>query len=628
MNYVIRGLITATLVCGALLAPAQQSSSTGSSKAKRTVSAKAAGPTVSEQLKTMQDSIQAQQQQIQQLMQQLQSRDGQIQQLQQQMTQIQGSATQAQQKADTAAAVSTQQQADVTAVKGDVSDLKSSVTNTALSLQETQKNVNSAMESPMALHYKGITITPGGFLAAEFVRRSRALAADVNSPLNTVPMPGASQATTSEFFGSGRQSRVSMLAEGKLKSAKVAGYVEADFLSAAVTSNNNQSNSYSMRQRQAWAQAAFDNGWTVTGGQMWSLLTETKKGVDNRSEALPLTIDAQYTAGFSWARQFGMRLSKNFGNKFWLAVSMENPQATITSHGNGTNFLVGSAGAGGGLYNSAITNCTTSSTDVTTCALAASYSFNPSPDIIAKAVFEPGFGHYEIFGVYARFRDRAFPCGDASTTASCDGVTGPSALGAFNSSKNGGGFGANARWSFVNKKLDFGLHAFGGSGIGRYGSAGLADASVRADGTLRLVKNYQGLGTLEWHANKWDAYLNGGAEYAARTWETDNNPNSTSYLKPVGYGSPLFSNTGCYTETIPGSSGGFNPGGLSSCTADTRALIEGTAGFWIRFYNGPKGRVQWGPQFSYISRQTWSGKGFEPHGIDGMLFSSFRYYLP
>ena len=51
-----------------------------------------------------------------------------------------------------------------------------------------------------------------------------------------------------------------MLAEGRLKLAKLSGYVEADFLSAGVTSNNNESNSYTLRQRQAWGQAAFDNG--------------------------------------------------------------------------------------------------------------------------------------------------------------------------------------------------------------------------------------------------------------------------------------------------------------------------------------------------------------------------------
>ena len=73
------------------------------------------------------------------------------------------------------------------------------------------------------------------------------------------------------------------------------GYVETDFLSAGVTSNNNQSNSYTLRQRQVWGQAALNNGWSFTGGQMWSLVTETKMGEDNRTEALPMTIDPQYT---------------------------------------------------------------------------------------------------------------------------------------------------------------------------------------------------------------------------------------------------------------------------------------------------------------------------------------------
>jgi len=86
---------------------------------------------------------------------------------------------------------------------------------------------------------------------------------------------------------------------------------------------------------------------------MWSLATETLHGVDNRTEAVPLTIDPQYSVGFSWARQYGLRVAKNFGNKVWLAASMENAQATVSSHNNADNFLVGSAGAAGGLYNAA-----------------------------------------------------------------------------------------------------------------------------------------------------------------------------------------------------------------------------------------------------------------------------------
>jgi hypothetical protein len=471
------------------------------------------------------------------------------------------------------------------------------------------------------------------------VYRNRALAADINTPFNSLTMPGASANHLSEFFGSGRQSRVSFLAEGRLKSATLRGYFEADFLSAAVTSNNNQSNSYALRQRQAWGQAAFDNGWSLTGGQMWSLVTETKHGVDNRTEALPMTIDPQYTIGFSWARQYGVRLAKNFGNKVWLAVSVENPQATISTHNNASNFLIGSAGAGGGLYNSAITTCstttTTSSTGVvsasTTCTPAASYSFNPSPDVVAKLAFEPGFGHYEIFGVYSRFRDRIFPCEDVSSTTFCGGsaTAGPNARAAFNSSKDGGGVGANARWSFVQKHVDFGLHALAGDGVGRYGTGGLADASVHPNGTLDLIRSYQGLSTLEFHYPKFDVYFNAGAEYAGRAADYD--PVTKKY---VGYGSPQFNNTGCYTETGPGS-GGFLPGGLSNCTADTRVLIEGTAGVWFKLLDGSReklnwGRIQFGPQYSYVTRNAWHGAGSpnEPHGIDNMVFTSFRYYLP
>ncbi len=553
---------------------------------------------------SQQAALAQQQQQIQELRDQLHNRD-------QAAQQAQSAAVDAASKADAAQAQATQQQQTVSELKGDVTDLKTNMASTVVTVQETQKSISAP---PTAIHVKGITITPGGFLAAETIYRSRALGSDINTPFNSVPMPGSSNSNLSEFFGSGRQSRISMLAEGRYKSVKLMGYVEGDFLSAGVTSNNNQSNSYSFRQRQAWGGAAFDNGWTITGGQMWSLVTETKHGADNRTEALPMTIDPQYTVGFSWARQYGFRVAKNFGNKVWFAVAAENPQATLTSHGNAANFLLGSAGTGGGLYN-----------------LNANYSFNPSPDIIAKLAFEPGFGHYEVFGVYSRFRDRIFPCEDVSTTALCgsSATPGPNATGAFNSSKNGGGVGANARWSFAHKHVDFGLHGLGGSGIGRYGTGGLSDVSVHANGTLDLIRSLQGLTTLEFHTSKADVYLNAGAEYASRAADYD--PVTKKY---VGYGSPFFNNTGCVTETGPGA-GGFLPGALANCTSDTRVLIEATAGVWFKLFDGSKeklnwGRIQFGPQYSSVIRNTWSGAKYpnEPQGVDNMVFTSFRYYLP
>jgi hypothetical protein len=567
---------------------------------------------------SQQAAIAAQQQQIQELRDMLQQKS-------QALQQAQTTATDAAGKADAAQAQAAQQQQTVGELKTDVSDLKMNLLNTTQTLQETQKAV---AEPPTTIHFKGVTLSPGGFLAAEFVRRSRALGADINTPFNSLTMPGNSESSISEFFGSGRQSRVSLLATGDLSRAKLTGYVETDFLSSGTTSNNNESNSYTLRQRQAWGQVALNSGLSLTGGQMWSLVTETKHGVDNRTEATPMTIDPQYTVGFSWARQYGLRLAQNFGNKTWLAVSVENAQATITTHGNGDNFLVGAQGTSGGLYNAAA-----SASASGTASNLANYSFNPSPDIIAKAVFEPGFGHYEIFGIYSRFRDRIFPCGEvASSTTICGGATtaGANALGAYNASTNGGGIGANARWSFDHKHLDFGLHFLEGRGIGRYGTSGLPDASIHANGDFDLVRSYQALGTLEWHGPKLDVYMNAGTEYAGRAFDFD--PISGKY---VGYGSPFSSNSGCYVEAAPSVGSGFFPGGYSgTCTADTRTLIEGTFGIWFKPYDGARekvnrGRIQWGPQFSYVDRNAWSGTGgLAPHGIDGMIFTSFRYYLP
>ena len=73
--------------------------------------------------------------------------------------------------------------------------------------REAPEVFNKQMESPITIRFRGINITPGGYAAAEFVRRSRALGADVPTPFNSLTMPGASQSQLSEFFGSGRQSK-------------------------------------------------------------------------------------------------------------------------------------------------------------------------------------------------------------------------------------------------------------------------------------------------------------------------------------------------------------------------------------------------------------------------------------
>jgi len=554
----------------------------------------------SSELKELKDAIAAQQQQIQMLQQQVQSRDAAIQQLQQQVGQAQATASQAQSAAQSALGgekkEGTLSAEEFSALQHDVTDLKAVSSNTVEGLQDTQKRV-SDLESPLAMHYKGITLTPGGFFAAETVWRPHATFGGINTQFNGIPFSAAGQARMSEFYGSGRQSRISMLAQGKMANVNFTGYYETDFLAAGVTSNNNQSNSYVMRQRQIWGQAAFHNGWKITGGQMWSLVTETKVGLDNRTEATPLQIDPQYVAGFSWSRQYGFRVVKDFNNKVWLGMSVENAQELLTVSGNPTNFLIGGPGNTGGLYNS-----------------LSNYSSNVSPDFVAKLAFQPSFGgHYEIFGVASAFRNRIYPNATASTA---------SAAGAFNNTIWGGGLGANARWLVAQKKLELALHYLGGNGVGRYGSSTLPDLTVYGNGYLHLVRSYQGLASVELHLPKWDWYFYGGAEYAGRQASLLANG------KPVGYGSPLFNNSGCGTETLPTAANGYGPGGLANCAGNTRLVAEGTAGFWYKPYNGPKGRLQLGLQYSYLSRDAWSGIGGSPEAIENMWFTSFRYYLP
>jgi uncharacterized coiled-coil protein SlyX len=513
------------------------------------------------------------------------------------------------------------------------------------------------------IRYKGITLKPGGFLAAEGVWRQGAESATVNSDFKAIPMPGASQAKLSDLEFTGRQSQINLLAEGKVDTMRLRGYVETDFLSAGVTSNNNESNSYTLRMRQAWGQAQMTSGWEFTGGQMWSLVTETGTGTEPLTEVRPLTIDAQYNVGFSWARQFGFRVSKSFDdNKLTFAVSVEDGETTFVGHGfaitNTTttpggatgaavllttatsigNTLVGNIGDLGGLENN-----------------QANYSYNSSPDFVLKAALDPGWGHYEIFGVVGTAKTRIFPCATASVALPCiDGTMSPSAFGATNDIRTIGGIGLNARAPLFNKKLDVGFHFLGGSGVGRYGTSGIQDVTARPDGTLAAIKSYQALVSLVVHPTpRLDVYAYVGGEYGGRTAYTN------AAGGPVGYGSKLVNNSGCRTETLPNSGNsaltsvnlsggestptktglsptaynGFLPGALANCTADTRNLIEGTLGFWYRFYNGPKGRLQSGLQYSYTVRNTWSGLPNDagiggPAGRQNMVLTSFRYYLP
>jgi len=650
---------------------------------------KSATAILAEQVEALRQSMEAQQQQIKQLQEELAKRDAQIGDAKSAAAAADAKASEADAKATAAASSTAEVKTTSSTLTSDVSDLKLSNEAVKGAVADAQKKIIAA-ESPSTIHYKGVSITPGGFLAAETVTRTRATSADINTPFTGIPFNAADLAHTTESNFTARQSRLSLLVEGKLGTAKIGGYYEADFLSAGTTSNNRQSNSYTWRTRQAFVQAAWDNGFSLSGGQMWSLATEDKKGIANRLEDLPLVIDPQYNVGFTWARQYGFRVTKDLGGKFDLSLAVEAPQATIGGRGfssvttiNGAaapativtsgattsqtgNFFVNAPGAGGGLYNAFDAN---------------GYTVNKAPDLIFKAATDPGFGHYELFGIVSFFRDRVYPCGvvgtnskDTAPPAATTNLTGTclsatptvvSSFGATNQNTTGGGLGASALWTVLNKKADIGVKAVGGDGIGRYGSAQLADATARPDGTLSLIRTAHGLARLELHPSpKLDIYAYWGLEYAWRagykgynavtvtktaaippTPPTAANPLGTPLIPATttttfslngigGYGNVAANNSGCATEGVPLND--FNPSSGSNCAGDIRIIQEGTAGFWYKFYQGPKGRFQFGMQYSYLTKNAWSGTGGVPAGgfaigskaNDNMIFTSLRYYIP
>jgi TolA-binding protein len=141
-------------LAGSVIAAQAQQDATAPTKAK-TTQRRLKGPDCFRATHRDEAAIDAQQQQIKQLSDLVQSRDQKIQQLEQRLDQSQTVAVQAQTKADTAVAQTAEQQQTVVALKSDVVDLKSNATNTAMTLQETQKNIKDAIESPMAIHYQG-----------------------------------------------------------------------------------------------------------------------------------------------------------------------------------------------------------------------------------------------------------------------------------------------------------------------------------------------------------------------------------------------------------------------------------------------------------------------------------------
>ena len=87
--------------------------------------------------------------------------------------------------------------------------------------------------------FKGVTLTPGGWIDLAAIYRSRNLASDTGSVYAFIPFRQAKNFNTQEARFSARQTRFSLLAEADAwANTHIAGYGEIDFEGAAQTASS------------------------------------------------------------------------------------------------------------------------------------------------------------------------------------------------------------------------------------------------------------------------------------------------------------------------------------------------------------------------------------------------------
>src|SRR5258706_167638 len=144
---------------------------------------------IAAQIEELRKSLQAQQEQIQQLKNELARRDQQITDARNAAAAAVSEAWEAGAKATAAVASTAEAKTASSTLVSDVNDLKLGSETLKVAVQDTQKKIISA-ESPSTIHYKGVNLTPGGFIEAATVFRQRATSSDINTPFNSIPYPG------------------------------------------------------------------------------------------------------------------------------------------------------------------------------------------------------------------------------------------------------------------------------------------------------------------------------------------------------------------------------------------------------------------------------------------------------
>ena len=471
----------------------------------------------------------------------------------------------------------------------------------------------------------GVQVSMAGtFVAFEgsWKQRDELASGATNVPFSTGPFPNSPLYHQGNTNFTAQQSRIAFKASGDIDpSQKLTSYFEMDFLGAATTSNARESNSFTPRIRQGWME--YDNSdwhFHVSAGQQWSLATQDRVGMLPLSENVPLTIDAQYVVGFNWDRNPSIRFVEDINKMAWFGVSIESPQVVYSSNsvgilGAGSQSAAGTitspvpAPAAGKTTASVATNTPSGVTNIgggslpTGVGIAGVNTINVCnssgllnsttgcsndlfPDLVEKFAFDPGWGHYEVFGLQRFFTDEVLLTNGTSQ----------------NKTAVGWGLGGSVLLPVLPKFLDVQGNALGGQGIGRYGASQLPDVTIGPNGQLTPLAGVNvmlGLVAHPWQGLDLYAYA-GQEQVNANYWKTG--------ATAGGYGNPLAVNNGCQTLNTGSGPAGYNdPIAGSTCTANVQKTQEITGGFWQNLYNGEMGRVRFGVQYAYMRLTAFQG---------------------
>jgi hypothetical protein len=406
------------------------------------------------------------------------------------------------------------------------------------------------------------------------VWRSANTGSGIGSNFGSIPYNNTVAGALSEFRLSAQNSRIGVRIDSSVKSVRVTGYLEADFLGFVPTNAAVTSNADTLRMRLYWLDLRKDK-WEVLAGQSWSLMTPNRTGLSPLPADVFFSqvIDTNYMNGLPWTRQPQFRATYHATSKLAMGLSLEEPEQYIGGSGGGGVITLPSALASS--YASQLNNGTT------TISVP-----NSRPDIVAKMAFDSAFFGGRAFHLEAAGLSRSINLFDQPTNQH------------FGKQAVGGALNGSIA---VEKNLRLVANTFASDGGGRYLFGLAPDAIVRADGSPSLVHAYGTVDGVEAFYRNTALYAYYGGTYIGRNVALDANGKTL-----VGYG-------------FTGSSNSNN-----------RAIDEITFGFNKTVWKDPRyGAVNYMGQYAWLLRSPW----FVPVGSPvnahlNLVEFDLRYTLP